>query len=271
MGALLRVKTEMFGAESHHPPEHPQNQMTSNTTIRCTVKKSRSALDDNETLRVVTTNTNYQANFPRREKHMAMVKGKSENYEEHKEIDVTHTDRNMQHVKEESKQKLVTNRRQESGLDKVKRPRSAFDAQENPYTLTTPPPEEPSKNHDVVIKPSPIILPIRSLNPTKLKLPYVQSKEDWTEKLVTSFEGHWYKRVISLENEANHMKKVHKDDSSDSKHLVETVKKERYEVLDETVEFNKVTTETATKEGNAKNEQSLLTTTPTEASGGPNT
>ena len=67
------------------------------------------------------------------------------------------------------------------------------------------------------------------------------------------------------------MKKVHKDDSSDSEHLVETVKKKKYEVLDETVEFNNVPTDTAAKEGNAKNEQSLQTATPTEASRGPNT
>jgi hypothetical protein len=52
---------------------------------------------------------------------------------------------------------------------------------------------------------------------------------------------------------------------------VETVKKKRDEVLDVTMEFNKVTTETAAKGGNAKHEQFLLTTTPTEASGGPNT
>ena len=77
-----------------------------------------------------------------------------------------------------------------------------------------------------------------------------------TENSVTSPEDHW----DILENEANNMKKIHKDDSSDSKHLVETVTREKYEVLDETVELNKVTTETAAKEGNAKNEQSSLPT-----------
>ena len=88
---------------------------------------------------------------------------------------------------------------------------------------------------------------------------------------MTNLGGNWYERVTSLENEANHMKKVHKGDSSDSRCLVETVKKEKYEVLDETVEFNKVTTEMAAKGGNTKNEQSLLITTPTEASEGQNT
>jgi hypothetical protein len=33
---------------------------------------------------------------------MAMVKGKSKKHEEYKEMDVTPTDRNMQHVEEES-------------------------------------------------------------------------------------------------------------------------------------------------------------------------
>jgi hypothetical protein len=178
--------------------------------------------------------TSHQANSPRRETHMAIVKGKFEKYEEHKEMDVTPTDRNMQHIEEESKQKLVTDKRQENGLDKVNRPRSAFNAHENPHTLTTLPPEEPSKSHDVDDTPSPTILPIRSLKTTRKKPPHVQNKEDLTGKSVTSLEGHWYKRVTCLENEANHMKKVHKDDSSDSEHLVETVKKKKYEVLDET-------------------------------------
>jgi hypothetical protein len=180
-----------------------------------------------------------------REMNMAMVKErKFEKSEEHEEIDVTHTDRNMQHEKEEPKQKLVNTRRQENGLDKVrntaKRPRSAFDAHENPHTLTTFPPEEPLKNHVVHTKPSLITFPVKSSNPTKLKLSDVQSKEDWTGTLTTSFKDHLHKRDISLENEANHMKKVHKDDSSDSEHLVETVKKSKYEVLEETVEINKV-------------------------------
>ena len=58
----------------------------------------------------------------------------------------------------------------------VEESRTTFDAHENPYTLTTSPPEEPFKNHVVDTKPSPIILPVRSSNPTKLKLSYVQTK-----------------------------------------------------------------------------------------------
>ena len=250
----------MFGADTHHPPEHPHNQMTSDTNIRCTVKKPKTALEINGTPHVITMITNHQADSPMKEMNKAMVKGTFEKYEEHEEMNVTPIDRNMQHVEEESKQKLVTNKRQENGLDVADRPKSAFNTNENPHTLLQLPPEEPPKNHDVNDTPSPTSSPIRSLQ-----------EQDLTEKSVTSLEDHWYKRVTILENEANHMKKVHKDDSSDSKHLVETVKKEKYEVLDETVEFNNVTTETAAKEGNAKNEQSLLTTTPTEASGGPNT
>ena len=101
----------MIGADTHHPPEHPHNQMTSSTDIRFTVKKPRSALEINETLRVLPTNTSYQAESPMKELNMAMVKERK--FEKSEEIDVTHTDRNMQHEKEESKQKLVTNRRQE--------------------------------------------------------------------------------------------------------------------------------------------------------------
>jgi hypothetical protein len=265
----------MFGADTHHPPEHPYNQMTSNTNIRCTVKKPRSALETDEDPRILTTNTSHQVKSTMSEMNMAMVEEKEfEKSEEHEEIDVTHTDRNMQHKKEESKQKLVTTRHQECGLDKVrntaKRPRSAFDAHENPHTLTTSPPEEPLKDSVENAKPSPITLPVRSSNPTKLKLSSVQSQEDLTGKLAPSFKGHLCKKVVSQENEANHVKKVHKDDSSDSEYLmekvhkddssdseylvekalpyrmemdVETVKKRKYEVLGETVEINEVSTD----------------------------
>jgi hypothetical protein len=203
----------MLGADTHHPPEHPHNQMTSNTNIRCTVKKPRSALESDETPCMATMIASHQANSPMREMHMAMVKGKSKKHEEHEEMDVTPTDRNMQHVEEQSQQKLVANKRQQNGPDKVTRPRPAFNAHKNPHTLMTLPPDEPPKNHDVDDKPSPTFLPIRSLN-----------KQDLTENPVTNLEDHWYKRVTSMENEANHMKKVHKDDSSDSARLVETVK-----------------------------------------------
>jgi hypothetical protein len=43
-GIILRAKTEMFGADTHHPPEHPDYQVTSNNNIRCTVKKPQSTL-----------------------------------------------------------------------------------------------------------------------------------------------------------------------------------------------------------------------------------
>jgi hypothetical protein len=121
----------------------------------------------------IATNTNHQVKSPMMEMNIAMVEGrKFEKSEEHEEINVTHTDRNMQHKKEESKQKLMTSSRQECGLDKVrntiKRPRSALDAHENPHTLTTSPPEELPQNSVENTKPSTIILPVRSSNPTKL-------------------------------------------------------------------------------------------------------
>ena len=78
--------------------------MTSNTDIRCTVKKPRSALETDKDMHVLTTNTSHQVKSPMMEMDMAMVeKRKSEKSEEHEEIDMTHTDRNMQHKKEESK------------------------------------------------------------------------------------------------------------------------------------------------------------------------
>ena len=137
--------------------------MTSDTNIRCTVKKPQSALEINETPRVVAMITTHQTDSPMKEMNKAMVKGTFEKYEEHEEMNVTPIDRNMQHVEEESKQKLVTNKRQENGLDKADRPKSAFNAHENPHTLTQLPPEEPSKNHDVDDTPSPTSSPIRSL------------------------------------------------------------------------------------------------------------
>ena len=135
----------MLGADTHHPPEHPTNQMTPDTNIRCTVKKTQSALEINETPRMVIMTTNHQADSSRREMNMAMVKGKVEKHEEHEEMDITPIDRNMQHVEEESKQKLVTNKR----LDKADRTRSAFNAHKNSHNLTLLTSEEPSKNHDV--------------------------------------------------------------------------------------------------------------------------
>jgi hypothetical protein len=88
---------------------------------------------------------------------MAMVEERKS--EEHEEIDVTLTDRNMQHKKEESKQKLVTTKRQVCDLDKVrntvKRPRPAFDAHENPHTFTT----TPTARTVLSVRSSPIPIP----------------------------------------------------------------------------------------------------------------
>jgi hypothetical protein len=184
------------------------------------------------------------------ELNMATVEEKkSEKSEEPDEIDETHTDRTIQHEKEEHKKKLVITRRQVCDMDKVKtavkRPGSAFEAHENPHTLTTYPPEEslqPSEN----AKPSPIILPVRSLNLTKLKLPSVQDQGDLTVTLATQ-----------------HMEKVHEDDSNDSEYMVEnvpsykskmdvrTVKKRKYEVLGETGEIREVPTERNAIMGNS--------------------
>ena len=136
----------------------------------------------------------------------------------------------IQHEKEEPKKKLAITRRQMCELDKVrntvKRPRSAFDAHENPHTFTTSPPEEPLKNFVANAKPSPIILPVKSSNPTKLKLSSVQVQEELTGKLDPSFECHLSKRVVGKENEANHMEKVDKDDPSNSEYLMKEVHKD---------------------------------------------
>jgi hypothetical protein len=201
--------------------------LTSNITIKYTVKKPRSALETNEYPHTTATNTSYQVKSTMMELNMATVEEKKyEKSEEPDEIDETNTDKTIQHEKEEHKKKLVITRRQVCDMDKVqtavKRPGSAF---ENPHTLTTYPPEEslqPSEN----AKPSPIILPVRSLNPTKLKLPSVQNQGDLTVTLATQ-----------------HMEKVHEDDSNDSEYMVEkvpsykltmgarTIKNRKYEVL----------------------------------------
>jgi hypothetical protein len=102
--------------------------------------------------------------FPMMEMKMTTVEGrKFEKSEEHEEIDVTYTDRNMEHKKEEFKKKLMITRHQVCDMDKVKtavkRPGSAFEAHETPHTLTTNPPEEPLQPSENA-KPSPIILPV---------------------------------------------------------------------------------------------------------------
>jgi hypothetical protein len=185
------------------------------------------------------------------EQNMAMVKEKRyEKSEEPEEIDKTHTDRNMQHKQEESKK-----RRQVCDRDKVrnavKRPGSVFDAHENPHTLTTYLPEE-SLQPSETAKPSPIILPVRSSNPARLKLPSVQDQDDLTETLAPQ-----------------HMEKVHKDDSSDSEYMLEKVpfyrlemgvrtKKRKYEVLGETGEIDEVPTDRDAIMGNSTHGDSAL-------------
>ena len=111
---------------------------------------------------------------PMMEIEMTTVEGrKFEKSKEYEEINVTDTDRNMENRKEEIKKKLMITRHQEYKIDEgetaVKRPGSTFEAHETPHTLTTSPPEttlQPPEDAE----PSPIILPIRSLNQTKLKL-----------------------------------------------------------------------------------------------------
>jgi hypothetical protein len=91
------------------------------------------------------------------EMNMATVEErKYEESKEPEEIDESHTDRNnimenfatefMKHEKEEPKKKLAIVKRQMCGLDRVrntvKRPRSVFDAHENPHTLATSPIEQ---------------------------------------------------------------------------------------------------------------------------------
>jgi hypothetical protein len=39
-GVHLRAKTETFGTNTHHPPEHPHNKLTSNTNARHTVEEA---------------------------------------------------------------------------------------------------------------------------------------------------------------------------------------------------------------------------------------
>jgi hypothetical protein len=90
----------------------PIIKMTSNTDIRCTVKKPRSAPKTDEDLHEIATNTSHQAMSPIMEMDPAMVEmRKSKNtkgQEEIEEINVTHADRNMQHREEESIKKLET-------------------------------------------------------------------------------------------------------------------------------------------------------------------
>ena len=120
----------------------PTTKMTSNTDIRCTVKKPRSALQTDEDLHKIATNTSHQVMSPITEMDPAMVEmRKSENtkgHEEIEEINVTHADRNMQHRKEESIKKLEITSSKMCDMNKVrydaKRHRPAFNAHENTHT-----------------------------------------------------------------------------------------------------------------------------------------
>ena len=120
----------------------PIIKMTSNTDIRCTVKKPRSALKMDEDLHEIATNTSHQAMSPIMEIDPAMAEMKeSENtrgQEEIEDINVTHVDRNMQHREEESIKKLETTTSQMCDMNKVrydaKRHRPAFNAHENTHT-----------------------------------------------------------------------------------------------------------------------------------------
>ena len=117
--------------------------MTSNTDIRCTVKKPSSAPKTDEDLHETAANTSHQAMSPMMEMDQAMVVMKesknTKGQEEIEEINVTHADRNMQHRKEESNKKLEITSSQMGDMNEVrydaKRPGSAFNAHKNPHTF----------------------------------------------------------------------------------------------------------------------------------------
>jgi hypothetical protein len=201
--------------------------MTSNTDIRCTVKKPRSALETDKDLHILATNTSHQVKSPMLEMNMAKVEErKPEKSEEHEEIDVTHTDRNMQHKKEESKQKLVNTKRRVCNLGKVrttvKRPRPAFDAHETPHTFTT----SPTARKVLSVRSSTIPMPYSPSLSNLARLSSAPDQEDLKEE------------VTPL-----HMERVRKDNSYDSAYIVEEflshrmkmirdmMKKRKYEAL----------------------------------------
>jgi hypothetical protein len=256
-GVYLRDKTEQVRTDTHHPPEHPHNQMSSNTDLKCTVKKPRPALETDKDIDVLTTTTSHQIMFWMMEIEMTTMEGrKSEKSKEHEEINVTDTDRTMENGKEEIKKKLMITRHQECNIDEgetaVKRPGSTFEAHETPHTLTTSPPEttlQPPEN----VEPSPIILSARSLNPTKLKLISAQDQEDLTTTLAPQ-----------------RMEKVHRVESSDHEHGVGkgppyklemdmgSAKKRKHEVLAENEEINELPTARDTITDNSSHRDSTL-------------
>jgi hypothetical protein len=153
--------------------------MTSNNDIRCAVKKPRSALETDKDLHVLTTNTSHQVKSPMLEMNMAKVEEKKpEKSEEREEIDVTPTDRNMQHRKEESKQKLVKTKRRVCNLGKVrntvKRPSPAFDAHENPHTFKT----SPTARKVLSVRSSTIPMPYYPSLSNPARLSSIQDQED---------------------------------------------------------------------------------------------
>jgi hypothetical protein len=174
-------------------------------------------------------------------------KKRYEKSEEPKEIDETNTDSNMQREQKESKKKkkLVITRHQEYDMNKVryavKRPGASFEAHENPHSLTTFPPEE-SLQASENAQPSPT---------TKLRQSSVRDQDDLTETMAPQ-----------------HMEKVHKDDSSESEYMVETVpsyklkmgvrmiKKRKYEDLGETGESDEMHTDRDAIMGNTTHEDS---------------
>ena len=230
--------------------------MTSNTNVKCTVKKPRSALETYEYPHTTATNTGYQVKSTMMELNMAMVKEKKyEKSEEPNEIDEPHADRNMKYEQEELKKKLVITQRQVCDKDRirnaVKRPGSAFDDHENPHTPTTNLTEK-SPQPSEMAKPSPIVLPVRSSSLPRLKLPSVQDQDDLTETLAPQ-----------------HMGKVHKGASSDSEYIVEKVpsyksemgvrtKKWKYEVLEDTEEIDEAPTDREVIMGNSTHRDSAL-------------
>jgi hypothetical protein len=160
------VRNEKLGPNTHHPPEHPHNKMTSNINIRCTVKKTPPALETDTNLNVLATITSHQAMSPTMDMTTKKER-KFEESEEHEETNVTHADRNMDDKKEKSDKKLMITRHNVRDMDSiktgVKRHGSVVEAHETPHTPTASPPEESLQLFEKA-EPSPTLLRVRSLN-----------------------------------------------------------------------------------------------------------
>jgi hypothetical protein len=160
------------------------NQLTPDISIGYTVKNPRSALETDKHPYTIATNTSHQVKSQMMEQHLTMVEErKYVKPEEPEEIDKTHTDRNIQHEQVESEKKLVTARRQVRDLDKVrntvKRPKTAFDAHENPHTPTTSPPEEPFQPSENA-EPSPTTRKVPPVKSSSIFNPTLHSPSHWT-------------------------------------------------------------------------------------------